>query len=129
MTVEEKSSPRERLELLKRKAEVCYAKMYDCEPHNVKDFRDDASSYLAEAARLAGELGLESERKALEARVAHVQGVFNQLRTDGGRRNVDAVPRSRDYKAIWMWLLTWGYVVVLLLAAASALAYRFLKAR
>jgi hypothetical protein len=126
MSTEENLSPSERLQHFKQKAEECYAKMYDCEPHNLKDWRDDACLYYAQAIRAAEELGLDSEKRAMEERVEHLRGVFNQLRTDGGHMPVASKNQKRDYSPIWMWLLTWGYLVVLILGIAGAFAYRFM---
>ncbi|HEX5054925.1 MAG TPA: hypothetical protein VFX02_00355 [Gammaproteobacteria bacterium] len=126
MSAEENLPPIERLKHFKQKAEECYAKMYDCEPHNLKDWRDDACLYYAQAIRAAEELGLDSEKRAMEQRVEHLRGVFNQLRTDGGHVPTESKNKKRDYGPIWMWLLTWGYPIVLIVAVAAAFAYRFI---
>jgi hypothetical protein len=127
MSAEENLSPIERLQHFKQKAEECYARMYDCEPHNLKDWRDDACLYYAQAIQAAGELGLDSEKRAMEERVEHVRSVFNQLRTDGGHMPVASKNRKRDSSPIWRWLLTWGYLIVLAFGIASALVYRSYK--
>jgi hypothetical protein len=126
MSTEENLSPIERLQHFKQKAEECYAKMYGCEPHNLKDWRDDACSYYAQAIRAAEELELDSEKRAMEQRIEHLRGVFNQLRTDGGNMRVGSKNQKRDYSPLWMWLLTWSYLIVLVLGIAGALAYRFI---
>ena len=126
MNAEEILSPIERLQRFKQKAEECYTRMYDSEPHNLKDWRDDACLYYAQAIQAAEELGLVSEKRAMEERVEHLRAVFNQLRTDGGHMPVASRGRKRDYVPIWMWLLKWGYLIVLIAGIASALAYRFI---
>ena len=126
MRAEENLSPIERLQHFKQKAEECCSKMYDSEPHNLKDWRDDACSYFAQAIRAAEELGLDSEKQVMEGRIEHVRAVFNQLRTDGGHMHSASKNQKRDYSPIWMWLLTWGYPIVLIIGIALAFAYRFI---
>jgi hypothetical protein len=126
MSAEENLSPIERLQHFKQKAEECYSKMYDSEPHNLKDWRDDACLYYAKAIRAAEELGLSSEKREMEQRIEHLRAVFNQLRTDGGHMQAASKNQKRGYSPIGMWLLTWGYPIVLIVAIASAFAYRFL---
>lgn len=110
-----------RLADAKEKAEACYSKMYESEPHNLKDWRDDACSHFAEAIRAAEELGLSDEKKALEARVEHVRGVFEQLRTDGGGRPPLS---SRRFDVDWIRIFQWGCVALFLVSFALYARYR-----
>ncbi|HEX5259759.1 MAG TPA: hypothetical protein VFW35_13390 [Sphingomicrobium sp.] len=63
------------------KAETAYTAMYDTEPWNEKDFKDDALFYLARAIEVAEALGLAGDEARLRARVDNIMGVYNsQLR-------------------------------------------------
>ncbi len=126
MSTEDNLPPIERLQHFKQKAEECCARMYDSEPHNLKDWRDDACLYYAQAIRAAEELGLDNEKREMEERIEHLRGVFNQLRTDGGRMHTPSKNQQRDYSPIWMWLLTWGYLIVLIVGIVATFAYRFI---
>src|SRR5688572_8966313 len=97
MSPEDNLSPTERLQHFKQKAEECCSRMYDSEPHNLKDWRDDACLYFAQAIRAAEELGLDSEKRVMEERIEHLRGVLNQLRTDGGHMPVASKNQKRDY--------------------------------
>jgi len=59
------------------KAEAAYSAMYDAEPWNEKDLKDDALFYLARAIEVADALGLEEESARLKARVGNIMGVYN----------------------------------------------------
>ena len=60
-----------------QKAEAAYSAMYDAEPWNEKDLKDDALFYLARAIEVADALGLEEESARLKARVGNIMGVYN----------------------------------------------------
>jgi len=59
------------------KAEAAYAAMYDAQPWNQKDLKDDALFFLARAIEVAEVLGLETDKTRLNARVDNIMGVYN----------------------------------------------------
>ena len=59
------------------KAETAYTAMYDAEPWNEKDLKDDALFYLARAIEVADALGLAEDSARLKARVDNIMGVYN----------------------------------------------------
>jgi len=64
-----------------QKAETAYAQMYDAQPWDEKDLKDDALFYLARAIEVADALGLEQDAARLKARVDNIMGVYDsQLR-------------------------------------------------
>jgi hypothetical protein len=68
-----------------QKAETAYAAMYDAQPWDEKDLKDDALFYLTRAIEVAEALGLEEDTSRLKARVDNIMGVYNsQFR--GNRR-------------------------------------------
>ena len=58
-------------------AETAYTAMYDAEPWNEKDFKDDALFHLARAIEVAEALGLTDDEARLRARVDNIMGVYN----------------------------------------------------
>jgi len=60
-----------------QKAETAYSAMYDAQPWDEKDLKDDALFYLARAIEVAEELGLSEDTARLRARVDNVMGVYN----------------------------------------------------
>jgi len=73
-----KQPPKRELMLqYEQKAEAAYSAMYDAEPWNEKDLKDDALFYLARAIEVADALGLEEESARLKARVGNIMGVYN----------------------------------------------------
>jgi hypothetical protein len=60
-----------------QKAETAYTAMYDAEPWNEKDLKDDALFYLARAIEVAETLGLTDDEARLRARVDNIMGVYN----------------------------------------------------
>jgi hypothetical protein len=60
-----------------QKAETAYAQMYDAQPWDEKDLKDDALFYLARAIEVAEALGLAEEEARLRARVDNIMGVYN----------------------------------------------------
>ena len=60
-----------------RKAEVAYSAMYEAQPRDEKDLKDDALFYLARAIEVAGAIGLEGDATRLKARVDNIMGVYN----------------------------------------------------
>lgn len=59
--------------------------MYEAAPHNVKDYYEDASRFIAEAADLARKLGLADEARRLVARGEHYDAVYNHQFRYAGR--------------------------------------------
>lgn len=59
------------------KAESAYAQMYDAQPRDEKDLKDDALFYLARAIEIAQALRLEEDETRLRARVDNIRGVYN----------------------------------------------------
>ena len=59
------------------KAEAAYAAMYDAQPWDEKDLKDDALFYLARAIEVAEALALGEETSRLKARVENIMGVHN----------------------------------------------------
>ena len=59
------------------KAEAAYSAMYDAEPWNEKDLKDDALFYLARAIEVADALGRCEDSDRLKARVDNIMGVYN----------------------------------------------------
>jgi hypothetical protein len=70
---------KERLEDFKAKAEISYGLMYDCRPHELKDYKDDASLYYSQALEAARELGLADETAELEKKMAELMAIYRQL--------------------------------------------------
>ena len=68
-----------------RLAEASYAAMYDAEPHNVKDYRDDAQLYLAHAIDAAKAASLADEVARLERRSAEMAAAYNSQFRGVGR--------------------------------------------
>jgi hypothetical protein len=67
-----------------QKAEAAYAAMYDAEPWNEKDLKDDALFYLARAQEIADQLALAEDLDRLRARTANIVGVWDcQFRYPG----------------------------------------------
>lgn len=60
-----------------QRAETAYSAMYDAQPWDEKDFKDDALSYLARAIEVAEALGLENDATRLKARADSIMGVYN----------------------------------------------------
>lgn len=60
-----------------RKAETAYSAMYDAQPRDEKDLKDDALFYLARAIEVAAALGLQDDEQRLRARVDNIMGVYN----------------------------------------------------
>ena len=60
-----------------QKAETAYTAMYDAEPWNEMDLKDDALFYLARAIEVAETLGLTDDEARLRARVDNIMGVYN----------------------------------------------------
>ena len=60
-----------------QKAESAYTQMYDAQPWDEKDLKDDALFYLARAIEVADALGLEQDAARLNARVDNIMGVYN----------------------------------------------------
>ena len=59
------------------KAETAYTAIYDAQPWDEKDLKDDALFYLARAIEVADALGLVDEALRLKARVDNIMGVYN----------------------------------------------------
>ena len=59
------------------KAETAYSAMYDAQPWDEKDLKDDALFYLARAIEVAEALGLADDAARLKARVDNIMGVYN----------------------------------------------------
>jgi hypothetical protein len=59
------------------KAERAYAEMYDAQPWNEKDLKDDALFNLARAIEVADALGLGEDADRLRARVDNIMGVYD----------------------------------------------------
>lgn len=75
---EEQPEPTRELMLeYEHKAETAYSGMYDCEPWNEKDLKDDALFFLARAIEVADALGLEEDATRLKTRVDNIMGVYN----------------------------------------------------
>lgn len=73
-----KQPPKRELMLqYEQKAETAYSAMYDAEPWNEKDLKDDALFYLARAIEVADALGLEEDSARLKARIDNIMGVYN----------------------------------------------------
>ncbi|MGH6872741.1 MAG: hypothetical protein ACREHE_14665 [Rhizomicrobium sp.] len=66
-------------------AEKAWSQMYEAAPHNVKDYYEDASLYIAQALQIARKLGLKDESVRLAARGAHYDAVFNSQFRYAGR--------------------------------------------
>jgi hypothetical protein len=64
-----------RLEAL---AEKAYAAMYEAPRHGVRDCYDDASSYLAQAIRLAERARMTETAERLRARKEHIYKVYDR---------------------------------------------------
>jgi hypothetical protein len=60
-----------------QRAETAYSAMYDAQPWDEKDLKDDALFYLARAIDVAKALGLEEDATRLKARVDNIMGVYN----------------------------------------------------
>ena len=60
-----------------QKAETAYTAMYDAEPWNEMDLKDDALFYLARAIEVAETLRLTDDEARLRARVDNIMGVYN----------------------------------------------------
>jgi len=60
-----------------QKAETAYSAMYDAQPWDEKDLKDDALFYLARAIEVAEALGLADDAARLKARVDNIMGVYN----------------------------------------------------
>ena len=60
-----------------QKAESAYSQMYDAQPWDEKDLKDDALFYLARAIEVAEALGLADDAARLKARVDNIMGVYN----------------------------------------------------
>jgi len=60
-----------------QKAETAYTAMYDAEPWNEKDLKDDTLFHLARAIEVAEALGLTDDEARLRARVDNIMGVYN----------------------------------------------------
>jgi hypothetical protein len=118
-------SPEQRLQHFKARAEDCYARMYECAAHDLKDLKDDACLFLHEAIEAANELGLPTEKEALEKRVEHVRAVFEQLRVDGGRRSPAAAPQRLPLSLAALYAYQWAYVIALLVGLLLAIRYMF----
>ena len=73
--------PEERLEGYRAKAESCYAQMYECRPHDLKDLKDDAALYYSLALSAAQELGRTAAIEDLEKKMEHLAAVYRQLKT------------------------------------------------
>jgi hypothetical protein len=59
------------------RAEAAYTAMYDAAPHNVKGCYEDACFYLAQAIRIATQLGLIEEALRLEKRREQIEAVYD----------------------------------------------------
>ncbi len=59
------------------RAESIYAAMYDAEPPDCKDLKDDASFYFARAVEVAEALGRVDDAARLRARSENIHGVYN----------------------------------------------------
>ena len=69
-----------------QKAETACSAMYDPQPWDEKDLKDDALFFLARAIEVADALGLEDDAGRLRARVDNIMGVDNsQFRGKSGR--------------------------------------------
>jgi hypothetical protein len=73
---EETSPTRELMLDYEQKAETAYTEMYDAEPWNEKDLKDDALFFLARAIEVADALGLEDDGARFRARVENIMGVY-----------------------------------------------------
>ena len=71
----------EELEKLVKQAEHCHTQMYDCAPHNLKDFKDDALLYFSRAKSLALQLGKKESVEHIEREYEKIQLSYRQLRT------------------------------------------------
>lgn len=60
-----------------QRAETAYSAMYDAQPWDEKDLKDDALFYLARAIEVAEALGLDEDGTRLKARVDNIMGVYN----------------------------------------------------
>jgi hypothetical protein len=60
-----------------QRAEAAYSAMYDAQPWDEKDLKDDALFYLARAIEVADALDLTEEAIRLKARVENIIGVYN----------------------------------------------------
>lgn len=56
---------------------AAYAAMYDAQPWDEKDLKDDASFYLARAVEVAEALGFHEDAARLKARSENIRGVYN----------------------------------------------------
>jgi hypothetical protein len=75
---EEQPKPTRALMLdYEQKAEAAYAAMYDAEPWNEKDLKDDALLFLARAQEIADTLNLTEDAERLRARADNIMGVWN----------------------------------------------------
>jgi len=60
-----------------QKAESAYREMYDAQPWNEKDLKDDALFFLARAIEAAEALGLNEDAARLKVRVGNIMGVYD----------------------------------------------------
>jgi len=58
-------------------AETAYSAMYDAQPWDEKDLKDEALVYLMRAIEVAEALGLNGDVRRLKARVDKIMGVYN----------------------------------------------------
>lgn len=77
MPNEELPPSRELMLEYEQKAETAYSAMYDAEPWNEKDLKDDALFFLARGLEVAEALGLEEDAMRLKARTDNIMGVYN----------------------------------------------------
>lgn len=66
-------------------AEKAYSDMYDAAPHNVKDCYEDARRGFAEAIRIARLLERMEDVARLDARIRHLDAVYNSQFRYAGR--------------------------------------------
>ena len=57
-------------------AETAYSAMYDAQPWDEKDLKDEALVYLMRAIEVAEALGLNGDVRRLKARVDKIMGVY-----------------------------------------------------
>jgi hypothetical protein len=77
MTAESPHASRELMLDYEQKAETAYTAMYDAQPWDEKDLKDDALFYFARAIEVAEELGFSDDMARLRARVDNIMGVYN----------------------------------------------------
>jgi hypothetical protein len=77
MTAELPRPTRELMLDYEQRAENAYSAMYDAQPWDEKDLKDDALFYLARAIEVAEALGLDDDTSRLRARVDNIMGVYN----------------------------------------------------